>query len=300
MKRMSGIVSLFLALLMVFSMAAAVAEDTTITVTDMFDRVITLPGPARRVVVMEPGDCEILCALGCEDALVGRGMYCDYPQSILSLPALQSGSTTNLEQVLALAPDVVIMSGMDHPKEQVDMLEQNGVQVVTTYAASIDDVYEAIRLLGAVMGKDAEAEALIAEMQGVFAAIAEKSTASDKTIYFEVMPLEWGLWSAGSGTFMHELAEICGMKNAFADLDGWQPISQEQVIARNPDYIVLVTGMGDTAAAEVMGRAGWGDIPAVRDGLVFNADSYMMTRPSPRLMDAAIDLYEFLHGEAWE
>lgn len=300
MKKMSRMVSLLLSLLMTLSMAAVMAEDTAITVTDMFDRVVTLPCPARRVVVMEPGDCEILCALGCEDALVGRGMYCDYPESILALPALQSGSGTNIEEVLALMPDVVIMSGMDHPKEQVDMLEQNGVQVITTYAASIDEVYEAIRLLGAVMGRDAEAEALIAEMQGVFAAIREKSAVSDKTIYFEVMPLEWGLWSAGSGTFMHELAEICGMQNAFADLNGWQPISQEQVIARDPDYIVLVTGMGETAAAEVMSRAGWDSITAVREGNVYNADSYMMTRPSPRLMDAAIDLYEFLHGESWE
>ena len=44
---------------------------------------------------------------------------------------------------------------------------------------------------------------------------------------------------------MHELAELCGMQNAFADIEGWQSVSQEQVIERNPDYIVLVTGMGE-------------------------------------------------------
>ena len=293
------IVSLLLALLMMFSMSAVLAEES-VTVTDMFDREITIKGPISRVVVMEPAECEILCALGGEDLLVGRGAYCDYPASVMALPSLQSGSMMNIEEVLALEPQLVIMNGMDHPVEQVEQLESNGVYVISTYAANIEETYECIRLIGAAIGKTAEAEALVSEMQTTFAEIAAKSEKSGKTIYFEVMPLEWGLWSAGSGTFMHELAEICGMKNAFADLDGWQPISQEQVIARNPDYIVLVTGMGDTAAAEVMGRAGWGDIPAVRDGLVYNADSYMMTRPSPRLMDAAIDLYEFLHGEAWE
>ena len=288
------IVTLLLALLMLLSLSAAVADE--IVVTDMFDRRITLPGPAQRIVVMEPADCEILCALGCEERIVARGLYCDYPASITALPALQSGSNTNVEELLALMPDVVIMSGMDHPKEQVDMLESCGVKVVCTYAASIPEVYEAIGLLGQVTGETDAAQAIVADMQATFADIAAKATKSDATIYFEVMPLEWGLWSAGSGTFMQELAEMCGMSNAFADLEGWQPISQEQVIARDPDYIVLVTGMGENAAAEVMGRPGWENITAVREGRVYNADSYMLTRPGPRLKEAALNLYAFLTG----
>lgn len=288
------IVTLLLALLMLLSLSAAVADE--IVVTDMFGRRIALSGPAQRIVVMEPADCEILCALGCEERIVARGLYCDYPASVTALPALQSGSNTNVEELLALMPDVVIMSGMDHPKEQVDMLESCGVKVVCTYAASIPEVYEAIGLLGQVTGETDAAQAIVADMQATFADIAAKAAQSDATIYFEVMPLEWGLWSAGSGTFMQELAEMCGMSNAFADLEGWQPISQEQVIARSPDYIVLVTGMGDTAVDEVMNRPGWEDVTAIRNGTVFNADSYAMTRPSPRLMNAALDLYNFLNS----
>lgn len=293
------LVSLFLVLLMIFS-TTALAEDGTITVTDMFDRQVTLTGPVTRVVAMEPSDCEILFALGCGEALVGRGLYCDYPAAVLELPAVQSGGDTNLEEILALEPQVVIMSDMAHTVEQVSQLEQNGVQVIVTNADSIAEVYEAIRLIGQVMGKDAEAESLVADMQATFDDIAAKSEKTDKTIYFEVSPLEWGLWSAGAGTFMHELAEICGMQNAFADIEGWQAISQEQVIERNPDYIVLVTGMGDTAVDEVMGREGWADIEAVKNGKVYNADSYALTRPAPRLKDAAIDLYNFLNDIAQE
>ena len=133
-------------------------------------------------------------------------------------------------------------------------------------------------------------------MQTTFAEIAAKSEKSGKTIYFEVMPLEWGLWTAGKSTFMHELAEICGMQNAFADIEGWQQVSQEQVIERDPDYIVLVTGMGETAVDEVLGRIGWGDMKAIRNGAVYNADSYAMTRPAPRLAEAVVDLYNFLNG----
>ncbi|MBR6572071.1 MAG: ABC transporter substrate-binding protein [Clostridia bacterium] len=288
-------VSLFLALLMMLSMATVMAESNTITVTDMFGREVTIEGPVTRIIALEPSDCEMLCALGCEDALVGRGKYCDYPASVLELPAVQSGANTNLEEILALNPQVVVMSDMAHTTEQVELLEQNGIRVIGTDANSIEEVYANIRLLGMVMGKEAEAEALVARMQQTFADVAAKCGQTDKTIYFEVMPLEWGLWSAGSGTFMHELAEICGMKNAFADIEGWQQVSQEQVIERNPDYIVLVTGMGEAAVDEVMARAGWEGITAIQNGDVYNADSYAMTRPAPRLMEAVIDLYNFLY-----
>lgn len=287
------IVSLFFALLMALSMTVAVAES--ITVTDMFDREVTLTGPVTRIVAMDPGDCEILCALGCEEVLVARGMYCDYPASVLEIPAVQSGADINLEEILALEPQVVVISGMTHLEEQISILTENGVQVIGTDANSIAEVYENIRLLGVVMGKDAEAEAIVADMQATFDEIAAKSEKTDKTIYFEVMPLEWGLWSAGTNTFMHELAELCGMQNAFADIEGWQSVSQEQVIERNPDFIVLVTGMGEAAPDEVKSRDGWGEMDAIKNNKIYNADSYKLTRPAPRLKEAAIELYNFLN-----
>ena len=291
------LVSLFVAALLILSMAtAAVADEASVTITDMHGREIVLTEPVTRIVALTPADCEILCAIGCEDTLVGRGKYCDYPESILELPALATGDNLNVEEILALEPQVVLMSDMNQTDEQIKLLEENGVQVVISESTDIEGVYTAIRMIGALMGKDVEAEAVIADMQATFDYIASISEPSDKTIYFEVMPLEWGLWSAGTNTFMHELAGICGMQNAFADIDGWQEVSEEQVIERDPDYIVLVTGMGETAVDEVLGREGWGDMKAIQNGAVYNADSYAMTRPGPRLKDAAIDLYEFLYG----
>lgn len=285
--------SLFLTLLMAVSITPVLAES--VTVTDVFGREVTLEGPVTRIIATEPSDCEILCALGCEDLLVGRGVYCDYPPSVLELPAVETGGNANLEQILALDPQLVVLHDMAHIGDQVRLLEENGIQVIGTDANSIADVYALIRLLGQATGKNTEAEAIVADMQATFEDIAAKSEKSDKTIYFEVMPLEWGLWSAGTNTFMHEIAEMCGMQNAFADMIGWQAISQEQVIDRNPDYIVLVTGMGEDAPDAVMAREGWGDISAIRNQKVYNADSYKLTRPAPRLKEAAIELYNFLN-----
>lgn len=292
------LVSLFAALLVMLSMPSVLAEGAA--VTDMYGREIALAEPVTRIVALAPSDCEILCAIGCEDALVGRGKYCDYPESILDVPVVQSGAETNMEEILALNPQAVLMSDMSQTEEQVKQLEQNGVKVVISDANTIEETYVAIRMIGQLMGKAAEAEAVIADMQATFDEIAANSPATGKTIYFEVTPLQWGLWTAGSSTFMDELAAMCGMTNAFADIEGWASISEEQVLERNPDYIVSIAGMGDAAVEEIMGRAGWSELNAVKNGEVYNADSNAIARPGPRLKDAAIELYNFLNDAAKE
>ena len=292
------LVSLFLAVLMVFSITASLAEGSAVTVTDMHDREITLTEPATRIVVMQPSDCEILCAIGCEDTIVGRGQYVDYPASILEVPVVQSGAETNIEEILALNPQVVLMNDMSQSEEQVKQLEENGVKVVVSSATDINGVYYAIRMIGKLMGKEENAEAVIADMQATFGEIKANSKNEGKTVYFEVSPLQWGLWTAGKGTFMDELAEICGLTNAFADLNDWASISEEQVLERDPDYIVTITmyyGEGPTPVEEIKGREGWAELKAVKNDDILNAESNAISRPGPRLKDAAIELYNFIN-----
>ena len=294
------LVSLFLALVMAFSLTAAFAESTAVTVTDMAGREIALDAPATKVVALTASDCEILAALGAEDTLVGRGEYCDYPESILEVPAVQSGADTNLEQIIALEPQVVIMAKMAQTEEQVAALEEAGIRVVVSDAQDIEGVYTAIRLIGALVGRNDEAEAMVADMQSAFADIAAKSENTGKTVYFEVSPLQWGLWTAGKGTFMDELATLCGLTNAFADVEGWAEISEEQVLERDPDYIVTISmyyGEGPTPVEEIKSRAGWEGLKAVQNDAILNADSNEISRPGPRLKDAAETLYQFVSGD---
>ena len=294
------LVSLFLVLLMAFSAGMSLAEGSGITVTDMMGREITLDGPASRIVVMQPSDCEILYAIGCGDAIVGRGQFVDYPASVLEVPVVQSGAETNVEEILALSPQVVLMNSMAQSEEQVKQLEENGVKVVVSTTSNIASVYTAITLIGKLMGRDAEAEAVIADMQATFDEIKAKVSGESKKVYFEISPPPY-LYTAGSSSYMNELAEICGIQNIFADQeDAWLMISGEQVIERNPDYIVLITGMGSAGVEEILSREGWGDISAIRNKKVFNDDDSCMARPSPRLKDAAVELYNFVYDVAAE
>lgn len=274
------------------------AKDNAISIVDMAGREVKLDAPAERVVALTAADCEILCAIGAQDAIVGRGEYCDYPETILDVPSVQSGYETNIEQIIALKPEVIFMSMMDQTKEQGEMLEKAGIRVVNSYETDIEGVYCSIRNIGAVMGRSEQAEALISQMQEEFDSVSRDSM-DGKKVYFEVSPLEYGLWTAGSGTFMNELAEMMGLENIFADVEGWAEVSEEQVIERSPDYIVTITmyyGDGPTPEEEIMSRAGWQEINAVRNGAVFNAVSDEISRPGPRLADAALALYDFVYG----
>ena len=168
------LLSLLLAAVMALAVLPALAEADALTLTDMLGRTVTLAGPATRVVVLMPSDCEILYAIGAGDAVVGRGTYCNYPAEVADIPEVNSGNETNLEQILALEPQVVVMTKMAQTEEQVAALENAGVAVLITDAQSIADTYDCITLLGALTGKTEGAAAVIADMQARLAAVAER------------------------------------------------------------------------------------------------------------------------------
>lgn len=285
------------------SSESTASDSTSITVTDMTGRTVTLDGPATRIVAVTPSDCEILYAIGAGDTIVGRGKYCDYPSEVTSLPAVQSGANLNAEEIIALAPQVVVMSTMALNEEQSAALENAGIKVVISDAQDIEGVYTAITLLGQVVGKNTEAANLISDMKSSFSEISQGIENTGKTVYFEVSPLEYGLWSAGKNTFMDEIATMLGLTNLFADVDGWSEVSQEQIIERNPDYIVTITmyyGEGPRPEEEIMGRKGWENISAVKNKQVYNADSNAVSRPGPRLVNAARELHDFVYGSTAE
>lgn len=280
--------------------AEPTAEPTAepIAVTDMTGRAITLDAPATRVVALTAADCEILYAIGAGATLVGRGEYCDYPAEVSAVPAVQSGMETNLEQIIALEPQVLIMSTMAQTEEQVASLEAAGIKVVVSDAQDIEGVYTAISLIGALTGKSAEAQVVIDNMKETFTALAARAAELEgKSVYFEVSPLQYGLWTAGSGTFMDEISNMLGLTNIFADLSSWAEISEEQVLERNPDIIVTISmyyGEGPTPVDEILSRTGWQDVTAVKNGDILNLANNELSRPGPRLAEGAQALFDFV------
>ena len=275
--------------------------EAVISVTDQKGRVIELSEPAKRVVALTASDCEIIYALGAEETLVGRGEYCTYPAEVTEVTMVASGSETNLEQIIALAPQVVLMNEMDQTEEQVNALEKAGIKVVVNDANNIEETYDSIEIIGSIVGKDAEAKAMVDSMKSAFAGMeAHKDIFAGKTVYFEVSPLEYGLWTAGPGSFMDEIATMMGLTNIFGDVDPWAQVSEEQVLQRNPDYIVSVAmyfGEGMTPVEEILSRPGWSNVTAIKNNDILNLQNDELSRPGPRLVDGAQLLFDMISEE---
>ena len=277
---------------------AATEAPTGVTVTDMTGREITLDEPATRVVALSAADCEVLYAVGAGDLIVGRGEYCDYPAEVLAVPAVQSGMETNIEQIIALKPQVLLMSTMAQTKDQIAQLEAAGIKVVVSDAQNIEGVYTAITMMGALTGHETQAAEVVSGMKSTFESLSARAGELEgKSVYFEVSPLQYGLWTAGGSTFMDEVANMLGLKNVFSNVTGWAEVSEEQVLEANPDIIVTIAmyfGEGQTPEEEILSRAGWQDVTAVKNGDILNLQTNELSRPGPRLADGAKALFDFV------
>lgn len=299
-KRPVRLLSLTLALILALSAFSVLAADLSLIIRDRLDRECVFPTTPKRLIALMPADCEILAAIGAESMLVGRGKDCDYPKSLETIPALGYGQELNLEQILALKPDCVFLSTMGHTKEQVEALEKAGVKVVVTDALSLAQVDENIKMMGLLTGHTDKAFEVADQLKRGFEDLKKEcENKPELKAYYEVSPLKWGLWAAGGGSFLNEIGEMLKLKNIFGDQPAWAQVSPEQVLALNPECIVttdMYLGEGVKPEEEIMAREGWAKVSAVENHKVFNADASAMTRPGPRLLQAAIALRDFLYG----
>ena len=173
-------------------------------------------------------------------------------------------------------------------------------------AYTIDETFEVIKLIGTLLGADAQAAKIVADMKATFTELGNLAKGAvaalggvRKSIYFEVSPLEYGLWAAGRGTFMDEVANLLLLDNVFGDVDGWAAVSEEQVLERRPDVILTVGmyfGEGPTPIESILQRPGWEQIPAVANHSIINLTSDELSRPGPRLALGAQELFNFVYG----
>ena len=99
---------------------------------------------------------------------------------------------------------------------------------------------------------------------------------------------------------MDEIATMMGLTNIFSDVDPWAQVSEEQVLQRNPDYIVSVAmyfGEGMTPVEEILSRPGWSNVTAIKNNDILNLQNDELSRPGPRLVDGAQLLFDMISGE---
>jgi iron complex transport system substrate-binding protein len=271
-----------------------------IEVTDQLGRLVQLGEVPQRIVSLAPGNTEILFALDLGDRVVGVTEYCDYPPEAQGKPSVGGFSTPNIEEVVALSPDLILATSI-HEKS-IPQLEDRGLTVFVLNPKTLDEVLESITLVGEISGKDEEASILVAEMRNRIEAITDETDNLPESQRPSVFYVTWHdpLKTPGSGTRHDELIIKAGGINIAGELTGYADISLEAVLEANPQVIIAGVGMGsgeDLTFQFVDIEPRLENVAARINNRVYSMDVDIAGRPGPRIVDALEQFAEFIHPE---
>lgn len=277
-----------------------------VTVKDAFDEEVVIEEKPEKIISLIPSNTEIVYALDSGDAIVGVTDFDNYPEEAMSKEKV-GGIEFNIEKMISLKPDLVLAPGStaDTAKEGLQQLKDAGIAVVVVNdAQSFEEVYQSIEMIGKSIGETEKAAELVDSMKNSFTELKKKAESikpeEQKTVFVEVSP-EPEIYTAGNHTFINEMLELIGAKNAAGDMEGWPKVDPEVMVERNPDVIVTTYGYYTEKPVEkVLARKGWNNVKAVKDQQVFDVHSDLVTRSGPRLAEGAEVLAKAIYPDVFK
>ena len=261
---------------------------------------------AQRIVSLVPAVTEMLFAIGAGPRIVAVSSFDDFPPEVASLPRVGALLDPDIERILALRPDLVVTYGSQATVQA--QLTRSRVGIFDYRHAGLAGIFETMQRLGSVTGRQADAESLVASLRAqldrIRASVAGRPAPRTLLVFERDRGALRGIYVSGGRGFLHEMLEIAGGRNVFADADreAVQP-SHEMLLARAPEVIIeLRAGAApppDVAAAE---RRLWNtlpSIPAVRSGRIYSLHGDHLLVPGPRVGAAAESFARTLHPDAF-
>jgi iron complex transport system substrate-binding protein len=277
---------------------AAAPADSAVSVVDDAWRTVTLARPARRIVALVPAITETVIALGAGDRLVGRTDF-DRGAMVERLPSVGGGLDPSIEKLVSLRPDVVLGWETSGRTELRDRLTALGIPVFAVKTEDTTDVFRSIRNLGRLTAREHTADSLAAAIRGELDAVrASVASAPHPAVFFMV----WNdpPMTAGPQTFVSHVIEVAGGRNVFADQQTlWPNVSLEEIVRRQPDFVVVPVGEQGTVRMEALKTApGWRELRAIREGRLVSVPAQVINQPGPHLAEAARAMRDAIHPQA--
>jgi iron complex transport system substrate-binding protein len=273
-----------------------------VEMTDQAGRVVRVEKMPEKIISLAPSNTEIVYALGLEDRLVGVTEYCDYPEAAKEKPLIGGFSTVDIEKVVAIQPDLILATNI-HKDEVLPQLERLGLTVLTLDPKTVDEILEAINLIGWFTGKKEEASHLVTEMDNRIKAVTDKTLALSEAQRPAIFYILWHdpLKTVSAETRIHELIVKAGGMNIAQDLEGDYPtMSLEAVLMANPQVIIAGSGHGtgeNLPFQFALTEPRLAEVDARRNDRVYEIDADLTSRPAPRIVDGLEKLAEFIHPE---
>src|SRR5215467_15866563 len=271
---------------------------------DFYGTPVVFPAaPPQRIISLLPNTSEMLGALHLQGRVIAVDYYTTYPADLASLPRVSgSNGKYNIEQIVALKPDVVLSYGGE-TKGNDQQLENLGLHVVDLPLSNLSQTLQEILLVGRLTSTENTARTLVNQLQQrieqIKAAVA--GTTAPKVL-LEVDDSAPGKpYVFGGGSFGDELLQDARGINIFHDNTsggGYPQVTDEAIIAANPQFVILTedpTYGGNPAL--VYKRPNWGSIDALKLHQVYHINVNIMQHPSQRLIEGLRCLAQLIHPE---
>jgi iron complex transport system substrate-binding protein len=278
------------------------AVNTAIVTSDDLGAEIVLAEPAQKIISISPSLTEILFSVGAGDRLIGRDSNSMYPEAAASAADLGGmWDGIPVEDILALEPDL-ILAGEIFAEDTINELRDLGLVVYwQKNPTDFEGLYKNIRDIAVLTGSEDTADEVIAGLAERVSALDEKLTSVEEIplVFYELDASDpANPYTPGADTFISFVISRAKGMNLGDALEGqWVQVSSEELLAQNPDIILLADALYGITAEAVAERPGWGEIQAVVEGEIYPFDPFILSVPGPRLVDGFELVAEILHPE---
>lgn len=264
------------------TVAASGRTTYPLTVTDDAKRTVKLEKMPTRIVSLAPSNTELLYGLGLGERVVGIDDFSNFPEEAKQKEKIGGYSTTNLEKVVSLSPDLVLAAGITS-KQLITSMESRGLTVLQLNPSNLAGVAANMKLLGQVAGVPEKGEAAATDFQKKLDEIATKVKANSARprVFYELDPT---LFTVGPGSFIDDMLQKAGGQNIVTDATNPYPqLNQETVISKDPEVILIGDDSGGQSTVDkILTRPGWSNISAVKNKRIVTLNADLVNRPGPR------------------
>lgn len=266
-----------------------------IRVVDDLGRSVSVPEPAQRIVSLAPSLTETLFAIGAGDAVAGVTSYCTYPAAAAKKPKVGGMVNPNLEAIVALRPDLIVLSMEGNVREDFDRLTALGVPVFVSNPRSLAGIRTSIQQLGALTGRAGAAGELSHKLAAQEDEII-RGVSGPKARTLLIVSIH-PLIVAGGRTFLNELLVAAGAVNLAARFPSTYPtLSREAVVSEDPDLILVASDVVADTRLLFNEFPEWKTLKAAERNSIYRFDADLVSRPGPRSVEALRLIAQLVRG----
>lgn len=266
------------------------------TLIDDEGTAVEIADEPQRIVSLTPATTEILFALGAGPRVVATTDFDDYPPEAVELPDVASFTAVDVEAIVGLEADLVIAGGnFFNPPEAISRLRTLEIPVLVVYAPDLAGVLHDIELIGTAVGLSDVAIEMTETMQAGFDDVSEATSPLTAPRTFYELDATSAIYTAADGSFVEQMISLAGGDPITTGSPTDFAISLENLIAADPELILLGDAAYGVTAEQVAARTGWNVMTAVKTDAIRPVDDLIVTRPGPRLVEGLRELALAIH-----